>query len=164
MLAAKLGVDAEEARRTYPRLAEVPFDSAYEFMATFHRVTVDGVEHLVELVKGGPDVVFARCTHAGGPLSGSQVPIAEVQADLDAANARMGEQGLRVLAFATRLVTDDELDAMAQDPMALTQGLALHGGWRSASRPGIEAGRSGRSATRTSTPSSVTSIATGRRS
>ena len=127
VLAAKLGVDAEETRRAYPRLAAVPFDSAYKFMATFHRVTVDGVEHVVELVKGGPDVVFARCTHAGGPLSGSQVPIAEVQADLDAANARMGEQGLRVLAFATRLVADDELDAMAQDPMALTQGLAFVG-------------------------------------
>ena len=42
VLAAKLGVDAEETRRTYPRLAEVPFDSDYKFMATFHRVTLDG--------------------------------------------------------------------------------------------------------------------------
>ena len=39
VLAAKLGVDAEETRRAYPRLAEVPFDSDYKFMATFHRVT-----------------------------------------------------------------------------------------------------------------------------
>ena len=38
VLAAKLGVDAEETRRAYPRLAEVPFDSDYKFMATFHRV------------------------------------------------------------------------------------------------------------------------------
>ena len=44
VLAAKLGVDAEETRRAYPRLAEVPFDSDYKFMATFHRFTVDGVE------------------------------------------------------------------------------------------------------------------------
>ena len=42
VLAAKLGVDAEETRRAYPRLAEVPFDSEYKFMATFHRVSVDG--------------------------------------------------------------------------------------------------------------------------
>ena len=42
VLAAKLGVDAEETRRAYPRLAEVPFDSEYKFMATFHRVAVDG--------------------------------------------------------------------------------------------------------------------------
>ena len=75
VLAAKLGVDAEETRRAYPRLSEVPFDSEYKFMATFHRVTLDGVEHVIELVKGAPDVVIARCCHAGGPLSGSQVPI-----------------------------------------------------------------------------------------
>ena len=127
VLAAKLGVNAEETRRAYPRLAAVPFDSAYKFMATFHRVTVDGAEHVIELVKGGPDVVFARCTQAGGPLSGSQVPIADVRADLDAANVRMGEQGLRVLAFAARLVADDELDAMVDDPMSLTQELAFVG-------------------------------------
>ena len=42
VLAAKLGVDAGETRRTYPRLAEVPFDSDYKFMATFHRVELDG--------------------------------------------------------------------------------------------------------------------------
>jgi Ca2+-transporting ATPase len=127
VLAAKLGVNAEETRRAYPRLAEVPFDSAYKFMATFHRVTLDGAEHVIELVKGGPDVVFARCTHAGGPLSGSQVPIEAVRADLDAANARMGEQGLRVLAFAARLIAEDEVEAMQADPMAMTQGLAFVG-------------------------------------
>ena len=71
VLAAKLGVDAEETRRAYPRLAEVPFDSDYKFMATFHHFTVEGVERVVQLVKGGPDVVLARCSHSGGPLSGS---------------------------------------------------------------------------------------------
>ena len=80
VLAAKLGVDAEETRRAYPRLAEVPFDSEYKFMATFHRVPVDGGERVIELVKGGPDVVLARCARSGGPMSGSQVPIAEADA------------------------------------------------------------------------------------
>ena len=46
VLAAKLGIDAEETRRAYPRLAEVPFDSDYKFMATFHRVPADGVQHV----------------------------------------------------------------------------------------------------------------------
>ena len=36
----------------------------------------------------------------------------------------MGEKGLRVLAFAARLVDDDELAAMAADPMSLTHDLA----------------------------------------
>jgi len=127
VLAAKLGVDAEETRRAYPRIAEVPFDSDYKFMATFHRVTVDGTDHLIQLVKGGPDVVLARCTESGGPLSGSQVPIGEARAGIDAANERMGEKGLRVLAFAARLIEEDETQAMTDDAMSLVHDLAFVG-------------------------------------
>src|SRR5580700_9262367 len=36
VLAAKMGADAEETRQALPRRAEVPFDSEYKFMATFH--------------------------------------------------------------------------------------------------------------------------------
>ncbi|HSZ36819.1 MAG TPA: cation-transporting P-type ATPase [Acidimicrobiales bacterium] len=127
VLAARLGVDAEETRRTYPRLAEVPFDSEYKFMATFHEVTVDGATTVVELVKGAPDVVLARCSQSGGPFSDAQVPIAHVRADIDAANERMGEQGLRVLSFAARVVAKGEAVTMREDPMALTRELAFVG-------------------------------------
>ena len=127
VLAAKLGVDAEETRRAYPRLAEVPFDSDYKFMATFHRVPLAGEERVIQLVKGGPDVVLARCSLAGGPMSGSQAPIEEARPAIDAANERMGEQGLRVLAFAARFVEDDDLSAMTDDPMSLTHDLAFVG-------------------------------------
>jgi P-type Ca2+ transporter type 2C len=125
VLAAKLGVDAEETRRAYPRLAEVPFDSEYKFMATFHRATLDGAEHVIQLVKGAPDVVLARCSMSGGPLSGSQERIADTRAGIEEANARMGEKGLRVLAFAARLVADDEQQAMEGDPMTLTHELSF---------------------------------------
>ena len=76
VLAAKLGVDADETRKAYPRLAEVPFDSDYKFMATFHQVPAagapggdrgDGAGRVILLVKGGPDVVLARCATAGWP-------------------------------------------------------------------------------------------------
>ena len=127
VLAAKLGVDAVETRRAYPRLSEVPFDSDYKFMATFHRVVLDGTEHVIELVKGAPDVVIARSSHLGGPLSGSQVPLAQAHHDVQAANERMGRQGLRVLAFAARLIADEELTTMMDDPMALTEGLSFVG-------------------------------------
>jgi Ca2+-transporting ATPase len=127
VLSAKLGVDAEETRRAYPRIAEVPFDSEYKFMATFHRVPDDPAGRVIQRVKGGPDVVLARCTRSGGPLSGSQVPIDEVRSGIEAANARMGEKGLRVLAFAARLIDDDELQSMTDDPMSLTHDLAFVG-------------------------------------
>ena len=96
-------------------------------MATFHRVHIDGVDHVIELVKGAPDVVIARCTYAGGPLSGSQVPIVEARDGMDEANVRMGQKGLRVLAFAARLIADDEQTTMTDDPMSLTRGLSFVG-------------------------------------
>jgi Ca2+-transporting ATPase len=125
VLAAKIGVDAEVTRRAYPRLAEVPFDSDYKFMATFHRVAVDGQDRVIELVKGAPDVVLARCTSEGGPLTDSHVPIADARERIDGANEEMGEKGLRVLAFAARLIDDADVDAAIADPMSFTTDLAF---------------------------------------
>ena len=101
VLAAKVGVDAALTRRGYPRVAEVPFDSAYKFMATFHHLPVDGTPRFVELVKGGPDVVLARCGWGVRP-DGETVRIGDLRAEIDAANRDLSEQGLRVLAFAYR--------------------------------------------------------------
>src|SRR3954464_5697974 len=47
VLAAKGGVDPELTREHYPRIAEVPFDAAYKFMATFHRMTDDAGREIV---------------------------------------------------------------------------------------------------------------------
>jgi Ca2+-transporting ATPase len=55
------------------------------------------------------------------------VPIADVRTDIDAANERMGEQGLRVLSFAARVVAEGERATMREDPMALTRELAFVG-------------------------------------
>jgi Ca2+-transporting ATPase len=96
----------------------VRFDSEYKFMATFHHFPFEGADHVVELVKGGPDVVLAGCTQAGGPLSGSQVPIEQARAGIEAANAQMDENGSRVLAFAVMIVQDSHSQAMAEDPMS----------------------------------------------
>ena len=40
VLGAKGGLDIDRTRSTYPRVAEVPFDSDYKFMATFHEMTI----------------------------------------------------------------------------------------------------------------------------
>ena len=125
VLAAKIGVDAPLTRRTYPRVAEVPFDSAYKFMATFHHLQIDGTTRFVELVKGGPDVVLARCTTAYRP--GRQaVPVDEVRDELTAANQALSEKGLRVLAFAVRRL-DGQEDAATADPMSFVEDLTFVG-------------------------------------
>ncbi|SNS97448.1 Ca2+-transporting ATPase [Rhodococcoides kyotonense] len=125
VLAAKVGVDAPLTRRTYPRVAEVPFDSAYKFMATFHHLHIDGGVQFVELVKGGPDVVLDRCTTAF-VADRRQVPLDDVRAEVDAANRELSEKGLRVLAFAARRL-DGQEDAAQADPMSLVQDLTFVG-------------------------------------
>src|SRR5262245_38328325 len=127
VLAAKLGVDADETRRAYPRLAEVPFDSEYKFMATFHRVQADGGERVIELVKGAPDVILARCSTEGAPMGDATVPIAQARDSLEAANEEMGSKGLRVLAFAARFIDDADLPAATDDPMSFATDLSFVG-------------------------------------
>jgi Ca2+-transporting ATPase len=127
VLAAKLGVDAVETRSAYPRIAEVPFDSEYKFMATFHRVEIDGVTRTIELVKGGPDVVLARCSHAGRPGGDLQVPIGKARQAITEANSRMAEKGLRVLAFAARFIDEDEEPSLSSDPMPMASDLGFVG-------------------------------------
>ena len=128
VLAAKVGVDAEESRRAYPRLATVPFDSDYKFMATFHEVEGSGLDgaagkRVVAIVKGAPDVVLARCTDAATP-DGGRAPIDAAPAE---ANDQLGSQGLRVLAFAMRVIDPADLDTMRSDPMSLIHDLTFVG-------------------------------------
>ena len=72
VLGAKGGLNIEETRKTYPRIAEVPFDSDYKFMATFHEMTNSRGEPVVRCyVKGAPDVLIARAASYRHPDDGS---------------------------------------------------------------------------------------------
>ncbi len=122
VLAAKLGVSAEETRRAYPRLAEVPFDSDYKFMATVHRVAYQGDDRLILLVKGAPDVVLSRSSESATGDDGF-IPIGETIEEIEEANARMGGEGLRVLSLAFRLIDPDEEQAAIADPMSYVTSL-----------------------------------------
>jgi Ca2+-transporting ATPase len=121
VLAAKMGVGAEETRAAFPRLAEVPFDSDYKFMATFHDTggaVAGGVittPHF-ETVKGAPDVVLERCSQA--LWRGELVPIAQVRDEIVASNTKLSERGLRVLSFAAREIDDATMTAALNDPMS----------------------------------------------
>jgi P-type Ca2+ transporter type 2C len=128
VLAAKTGADAEQTREAVPRLVEVPFDSEYKFMATFHDrpdVLAGGIitqPHFAS-VKGAPDVVLQRCTSA--LWHGEVVPVATVREEILAANRDLSERGLRVLAFAARDLDETQMAAAKADPMAAVTDLIL---------------------------------------
>jgi P-type Ca2+ transporter type 2C len=111
VLAAKGGVLREAVERALPRLAEVPFDSAHKFMATFHR---DG-DRVQVFVKGAPDVLLARCSTlrcARSSSAGSaQALDAPRRQQIDADYQALGEQGLRGLLVATRTLPAGRFDA-----------------------------------------------------
>src|SRR5262249_51507189 len=119
VLAAKGGIDVDETRRVYPRIAEVPFDSDYKFMATFH--DIDGVVRC--FVKGAPDVLLARATELRG-ADGQNISAADGHDKVMEENDRLASEGLRVLAVASR-----DFDKAGFDPSAnlldLVQGLTL---------------------------------------
>src|SRR5215472_14944243 len=128
VLAAKMGVDAAETREALPRRAEVPFDSEYKFMATFHdtpdwmRAGIIQQAHFMS-VKGAPDVVVDRCAYA--LWQGMTVPIGTVREEILASNRKLSERGLRVLAFAARDLDDAAMSAAMADPMAAVTGLVF---------------------------------------
>jgi P-type Ca2+ transporter type 2C len=101
VLAAKGGLDVDETRRRYPRVGEVPFDSDYKFMATFHEMEDDGRKVVRCFVKGAPDVLLARSS-TGRDVDGSVVSIESYRERVLAENDRLAGEGLRVLAVASR--------------------------------------------------------------
>jgi Ca2+-transporting ATPase len=124
VLAAKGGVDPSTVREAYPRLAVLPFDSAYKLMATFHRMKdEDGREVVRCLVKGAPDQLLGRSSY-GLDANQRQVEIGSVRLELEAANERLGTQGLRVMAVARRDFDPATFDPSG-DMLALVTNLTM---------------------------------------
>ncbi len=114
VLAAKGGIDLEGARKKYPRVAELPFDADYKFMATFHNMTDEQGKPVVRaFVKGAPDVLIARGGSYWMP-DGEVVPITDEnrQLALDE-NDRIAQEGERVMVVARR-----DFDPQTFDPKA----------------------------------------------
>ena len=119
-LAAKAGLDAARLQAQLPRIAEIPFDSATKFMATFHH---DG-DQVRLCVKGAPDVLLGlagQCLTDAGP----QPLDAALRARLAADNEALAAQALRVLAVGGRLIPAGRFDP-AGDLLPWVQGITLH--------------------------------------
>jgi Ca2+-transporting ATPase len=114
VLGAKGGLDIEETRATYPRVAEIPFDSDYKFMATFHAMNDHNGRSVIRCyVKGAPDVLIAK----GGSYldaDGTTLPVTDENRHLALdANDRMAAAGQRVMVVAQR-----DYDSSTFDPAA----------------------------------------------
>ncbi|MGR9086155.1 MAG: cation-translocating P-type ATPase [Gammaproteobacteria bacterium] len=104
VLAAKGGIDQEEAGRRWPRIAEIPFDAAHKFMATFCR---DGDEIKI-FIKGAPEVLIDMCRFV---INDAGLPSPIQPEPLLLQNTRMAETGLRVLGVAERTLKADGFSA-----------------------------------------------------
>jgi len=126
VLAAKGGIDPVTARETYPRLAVLPFDAAYKLMATFHSVKDENGREIVRcMVKGAPDQLLNRSSY-GLDADQKQVDISTLRLEFEAANERLGAQGLRVMAVARRDFDPATFDSSA-DLLTLMTDLTMLG-------------------------------------
>lgn len=105
--AHKNGIGQKSLNSTYPRLAELPFDSDRKLMSSVNKI--DG--KLIVIVKGAFDVLLDRCT-AGSFETAEKI------------NESMSKQALRVLAVAYK-----EIDALPPEliPDTLETELTLMG-------------------------------------
>ena len=103
--AIKQGLNLEHTQRLYPRVAEVPFESNRKRMSTVHKHH----DHFTVFVKGGVDEVLSQVTHM---IDGVNIrPITQDDlTQIQQENAKMGQNALRVLAYAKKRLQENIKD------------------------------------------------------
>lgn len=97
-----IGSDENKIRETFPRLQEIPFDSDRKLMSTLHFRN----DRYEMLTKGAPDVLLARCTSID--QNGEALPLTEdIRKAIVEQNHNFSSQGLRVLAFAKKVLSEN---------------------------------------------------------
>ncbi len=97
-----IGGDENKVREEFPRLQEIPFDSDRKLMSTLHFRN----NRYEMLIKGAPDVLLARCTSV--EQNGEILPLTdEIRSAIVDQNRDFSSQGLRVLAFAKKVLSEN---------------------------------------------------------
>ncbi len=112
--AEKAGIGLHRLRTQHHRLAEIPFESEQQYMATLNRF--EGQNFI--LVKGAPGRVLEMCSSR---MLDSTIAPLDAGQQLEEAR-RLAEHGYRVLAFAYKATQSETLE-----PNEVTQGLVLAG-------------------------------------
>ncbi len=111
VLAEKGGLGIQQTRQQYPRIAEVPFDSEYKLMATYHNMTGKNGQPVVRAyVKGAPDVLLERSSYTRGTGEDAVQIDGDRHEALVTANADLAKRGMRVLVVAERDFEPDTFD------------------------------------------------------
>ncbi len=101
-LARKAGIDPEEIRSSFPRIAERPFSSDRMMMSTVNLVNGKRVSH----VKGAVEVVLSRCDRI--MVNGEVKPLGEAErTEVLQINEQLASEGMRVLAVACKELEGD---------------------------------------------------------
>ena len=116
--AAKAGARAPDLNRAYPRVQEIPFDSARKRMLTLHTLKEPRTDDIspfvngekrdlyVVTVKGAPDLVLDLCTRYQRMNDVSEPLDQEQKARILAAHDTMTQGALRVLGLAYRVLPE----------------------------------------------------------
>lgn len=107
--------DYKSLREKYVRLSELPFDSDRKLMSTVNKIDND----VVMFTKGAPDIIFSRCKYA--LQDNNLVEITdEIINKYKKMNEEFSNKALRVLAFATKNVEDENFVPSVEDENNLT--------------------------------------------
>ncbi len=106
-----LGHDKNELEVKHPRVFDLPFDSERKMMSVVN--VFDGKQ--IAITKGAPDVLIQFCTHIY--KNGEVLALQESDhVELKAANKKLAEQALRVLALAYKPISGEaEYDTIEQN-------------------------------------------------
>ena len=102
-LGSKLGLDIQKIRGEYPRESENPFDSDRKLMSTKH--TID--ETPIMVVKGAVDVIMGRTASIQCGDEVRAITPEDIE-KIEAQNQSFSREGLRVLGFAYKAVSEEE--------------------------------------------------------
>ena len=107
-VAGKFGINEDELRDKWPRLDELPFDSTKKIMATLHQ-SPSG-EKIIYL-KGAPESVIPLL------INNEKLSVGFDPEEVRTAALQFAETGMRVLAFASRIVHSEHSSLLKEEDL-----------------------------------------------
>lgn len=103
VFAEQLGISTEEGKQKFPRLNEIPFDSANKYMITLNKTN----GHSISNIKGAPETILSACSHYMTDNGNAKITPQFLQ-KINKINEAMSTKALRVLAVAIKENADNK--------------------------------------------------------